>query len=108
MFQGTAMMTSRSVGFGLRRVMGGRTASFQRPPAVASIAARTYSATGASAGAVDWHGTTIVCVRKDGKVCMAGDGQVSQGSTVVKGNARKVRRIGDNILVGFAGKYHHD
>jgi len=53
--------------------------------------------------AVDWHGTTIVCVRKDGKVAMAGDGQVSQGSVVVKPNAKKIRRIGDNILVGFAG-----
>ena len=53
--------------------------------------------------AVDWHGTTIICVRKDGKVAMAGDGQVSAGPTVVKGNARKVRRLTDNILVGFAG-----
>lgn len=47
--------------------------------------------------------TTILCVRKDNMVVMAGDGQVSAGSSVVKGNARKVRRIGDNILVGFAG-----
>ena len=54
-------------------------------------------------GAVDWHGTTILCVRKDGQTVMAGDGQVSAGSTVVKGNARKVRRLGENILVGFAG-----
>lgn len=54
-------------------------------------------------GGVEWHGTTIVCVRKDGQVAMAGDGQVSMGSSVVKGNARKVRRLGDNILVGFAG-----
>ena len=54
-------------------------------------------------GAVDWHGTTIVVIRKDGKTVMAGDGQVSMGSSVVKGNARKVRRLGDNILVGFAG-----
>ena len=44
--------------------------------------------------AISMHGTTIVCVRKGNQVCMAGDGQVSQGSTVVKGNARKVRRIG--------------
>lgn len=50
-----------------------------------------------------WHGTTILCVRKDGKTVMAGDGQVSMGSNVVKGNAKKVRRLGDNILVGFAG-----
>lgn len=50
-----------------------------------------------------FHGTTILCVRKDGKTVMAGDGQVSLGSTVIKGNAKKVRRLGDNILVGFAG-----
>ena len=54
---------------------------------------------------VGWHGTTILCVRRDGKVAMAGDGQVSLGNTVVKGNARKVRRIGADgaVLAGFAG-----
>ena len=52
---------------------------------------------------IDRHGTTILVVRKDGKTVMAGDGQVSAGSSVVKGNAKKVRRLGDNILVGFAG-----
>jgi ATP-dependent HslUV protease subunit HslV len=54
---------------------------------------------------VGWHGTTILCVRRDGKVAMAGDGQVSLGQTVVKGNARKVRRIGAGgaVLAGFAG-----
>ncbi|NHO53483.1 ATP-dependent protease subunit HslV [Acetobacter estunensis] len=54
---------------------------------------------------VGWHGTTILCVRRDGEVAMAGDGQVSLGPTVIKGNARKVRRIGAkrNILAGFAG-----
>lgn len=51
-----------------------------------------------------WHGTTILCVRKGDQVVMAGDGQVSLGQTVVKGNARKIRRIGDErILAGFAG-----
>lgn len=51
-----------------------------------------------------WHGTTILCVRRGAEVVMAGDGQVSMGSTVVKGNARKVQRIGGgDILVGFAG-----
>lgn len=50
-----------------------------------------------------WHGTTIICVRKDGKVAMGGDGQVSMGSTVVKGRARKVRKLKGDILVGFAG-----
>jgi ATP-dependent HslUV protease subunit HslV len=54
---------------------------------------------------VGWHGTTILCVRKDGEVAMAGDGQVTLGQTVIKGNARKVRRIGagDKVLAGFAG-----
>jgi ATP-dependent HslUV protease subunit HslV len=47
--------------------------------------------------------TTILCVRKAGQVVMAGDGQVSLGSTVVKVTAKKVRRLNDNILVGFAG-----
>jgi ATP-dependent HslUV protease, peptidase subunit HslV len=51
-----------------------------------------------------WHGTTILSVRKGGIVAMAGDGQVSLGQTVVKGNARKVRRIANGrVLAGFAG-----
>ncbi len=50
------------------------------------------------------HATTIVTVRKNGKVVIAGDGQVSLGNTVMKGNARKVRRIGKgNVIAGFAG-----
>jgi len=51
------------------------------------------------------HATTIVTVRKNGKVVIAGDGQVSLGQTVMKGNARKVRRIGkdENVITGFAG-----
>lgn len=51
------------------------------------------------------HATTIVTVRKDDKVVIAGDGQVSLGQTVIKGNARKVRRIGKNqdVITGFAG-----
>jgi len=54
---------------------------------------------------VGWHGTTILCVRRDGHVAMAGDGQVSLGNTVIKGNARKVRRIGTGgtVIAGFAG-----
>ena len=49
--------------------------------------------------------TTVLCVRRGGKVVMAGDGQVSLGDTVVKHSARKVRRLGkgDNVLAGFAG-----
>ncbi|MBF0392158.1 MAG: ATP-dependent protease subunit HslV [Alphaproteobacteria bacterium] len=51
-----------------------------------------------------WHGTTILSVRKDGRVIIAGDGQVSLGATVIKSNARKVRRLGGGeIIGGFAG-----
>ncbi|MGF1631884.1 MAG: ATP-dependent protease subunit HslV [Kiloniellaceae bacterium] len=51
-----------------------------------------------------WHGTTILSVRKDGRVVVAGDGQVTFGNTVMKSNARKVRRLGkDNVIAGFAG-----
>jgi ATP-dependent HslUV protease subunit HslV len=51
-----------------------------------------------------WHGTTILTVRKDGKVVIAGDGQVSMGDTIMKGNARKVRPLGSgNVIAGFAG-----
>ncbi|PSJ62155.1 ATP-dependent protease subunit HslV [Pseudaminobacter soli (ex Li et al. 2025)] len=50
------------------------------------------------------HATTIVTVRKGGKVVIAGDGQVSLGQTIMKGNARKVRRLGKgNVIAGFAG-----
>jgi ATP-dependent HslUV protease subunit HslV len=51
-----------------------------------------------------WHGTTILTVRKAGKVVIAGDGQVSLGATVIKGNARKVRSVGKgDVIGGFAG-----
>jgi ATP-dependent HslUV protease, peptidase subunit HslV len=51
-----------------------------------------------------WHGTTILTVRKGGKVVIAGDGQVTLGQTIVKGNAKKVRRVGNgNVIAGFAG-----
>ena len=51
-----------------------------------------------------WHGTTILSVRKGGKVVIAGDGQVSLGQTVIKGNARKVRPLGTGqVIGGFAG-----
>jgi ATP-dependent HslUV protease subunit HslV len=53
---------------------------------------------------IGWHGTTILSVRKNGKVVVAGDGQVSLGNTVIKPNARKVRRLGDGeVIGGFAG-----
>jgi len=52
----------------------------------------------------DWHGTTILAVRKDGKTVVAGDGQVSMGQTIVKGTAKKVRRLaGGRVIAGFAG-----
>ncbi|MDC1436572.1 ATP-dependent protease subunit HslV [Gammaproteobacteria bacterium] len=51
-----------------------------------------------------YHGTTIVSVRRGNKVVIGGDGQVSQGNTVMKGNARKVRRLyNDQVIAGFAG-----
>ncbi len=54
--------------------------------------------------AIKWHGTTIVSVRKSGKVVIAGDGQVSMDQTVMKPNAKKVRPLGDGkVIAGFAG-----
>lgn len=55
-----------------------------------------------------WHGTTILAVRKDNKIVIAGDGQVTLGQTVLKSNARKVRRLksglaGSDVIAGFAG-----
>src|SRR5512146_3528956 len=50
------------------------------------------------------HGTTILCVRRDGAVAIGGDGQVTMGSTVMKHNAKKVRRLAnDKVVAGFAG-----
>lgn len=54
--------------------------------------------------ATTWHGTTILTVRKGGRVVIAGDGQVSLGATVIKSNARKVRTLGkSDVIGGFAG-----
>ena len=54
--------------------------------------------------AIDMHGTTILAVRKDGKVAIGGDGQVSMGSAVVKGSARKIRELRNGeVICGFAG-----
>ncbi len=51
-----------------------------------------------------WYGTTILCVRKDGKTVIAGDGQVTLGNTVIKSTAKKVRTLAnDSIIAGFAG-----
>ena len=59
----------------------------------------------ASHGLVQWHGTTIIGVKHGDKIVVAGDGQVSMGNTVMKPNARKVRRIGEGgkVVAGFAG-----
>ncbi len=57
-----------------------------------------------TSGQMVWHGTTILTVRKGGKVVIAGDGQVSLGQTVIKANARKVRKLGrGDVIGGFAG-----
>ncbi|KHL24437.1 peptidase [Croceibacterium mercuriale] len=64
----------------------------------------------ASHGLIQWHGTTIIGVRRNGRTVIAGDGQVSMGNTIMKPNARKVRRIGAagpggeaKVIAGFAG-----
>ncbi|MEO0872924.1 MAG: HslU--HslV peptidase proteolytic subunit, partial [Pseudomonadota bacterium] len=63
----------------------------------------------ASHGLTQWHGTTIIGVKRGDKTVIAGDGQVSMGNTVMKPNARKVRRIGEGgpehgkVVAGFAG-----
>ncbi|MSO89620.1 MAG: ATP-dependent protease subunit HslV [Rhodospirillaceae bacterium] len=57
-----------------------------------------------SVSEIRWHGTTVLSVRKGGRVVVAGDGQVTFGNTVVKSNARKVRRLADGkVIAGFAG-----
>ncbi|MEE4205306.1 MAG: ATP-dependent protease subunit HslV [Erythrobacter sp.] len=58
-----------------------------------------------SHGLIQWHGTTIIGVKRGDRTVIAGDGQVSMGNTVMKPNARKVRRIGqdDKVVAGFAG-----
>ena len=61
-----------------------------------------------SHGLIQWHGTTIIGVKQGGKTVIAGDGQVSMGNTVMKPNAKKVRRLGDgpnggSVIAGFAG-----
>ena len=57
-----------------------------------------------TADGASWHATTILTVRKDGRVVIAGDGQVSLGATIIKANARKVRQLGKGgVIAGFAG-----
>ena len=65
---------------------------------------RLMSNSAASHGLQQWHGTTIIGVKRGDKTVLAGDGQVSMGNTVMKPNAKKVRRIGDGkVIAGFAG-----
>lgn len=79
--------------------------------AIRTTAAASFHSSAPSAGANDYHGTTILCVRKNGKVCMMGDGMVSMGNMIVKPNATKIRRIlpkgiddpQKGTIVGFAG-----
>lgn len=55
-------------------------------------------------GVAQFHGTTVLCVRRDGKLALGADGQVTLGNTVMKGKAVKVRRLGEgDVLAGFAG-----
>lgn len=51
----------------------------------------------------NWHATTILCVKKDNEIVLAGDGQVSLGNTIVKATANKLRRLRNGIIAGFAG-----
>lgn len=81
----------------------GRLASLEAGAAYAHITRMSDDT--ASHGLTQWHGTTIIGVKRDGKTVVAGDGQVSMGNTVMKPNARKVRRIGEEgkVVAGFAG-----
>jgi len=64
----------------------------------------THSSASSDASSLIWHGTTILTVRKNGKVVVGGDGQVSIGQTVIKSNAKKVRKLGKgDVIGGFAG-----
>lgn len=50
-----------------------------------------------------FHATTIIGIQRDGKTIIAGDGQVSLGATIMKNNAKKIRRLNENVIAGFAG-----
>lgn len=73
-------------------------------PADLQYVTRSGDDTSAMSNAIEWHGTTVLAIRKGGKVVVGADGQVSAGNTIMKGTARKVRRLAkDSVLVGFAG-----
>ncbi len=64
----------------------------------------TQSTSSAHRDETTWYGTTILCVRKNNQVVIAGDGQVTQGPIAMKNNARKIRKLSnDSVIVGFAG-----
>src|SRR5579872_4928782 len=87
-----------------RRAAAGPLAASGRPFLTARRAALHLASMTRQTSDAPWHGTTILSLRKDGIVVVAGDGQVSMGQTVVKSNARKVRRLaGGNVIAGFAG-----
>ncbi len=80
------------------------------PPKAVALTAAGKALSPHMSNIESWHGTTILSVRKDGRVVVAGDGQVSLGQTVIKPNARKVRRLGadaadgkKSVIGGFAG-----
>jgi ATP-dependent HslUV protease subunit HslV len=71
---------------------------------LAALATSAAMASDPGSAPPSWHGTTILAVRKGARTVIAGDGQVSMGQTIVKGNARKVRRLaGGKVVAGFAG-----
>jgi ATP-dependent HslUV protease subunit HslV len=86
------------------------TSQLAKAPRFSVVSAASYHSS-AVRSVPDYHATTILCVRKNGQVCMMGDGQVSMGSMVVKPNATKIRRIlpkgstdpQKGTIVGFAG-----
>jgi len=85
--------------FGTRVATGREPVARRREPLGVVPRGRDH---GAIRGAI--HGTTVLCVRRDGKVVMAGDGQVTLGDSVIKHSAKKTRRLyNDKILAGFAG-----
>ncbi|KAK4536494.1 hypothetical protein CDCA_CDCA08G2519 [Cyanidium caldarium] len=77
------------------------------PPPLLSLTFRSSSSfplhSHSSITSNEWHGTTVLAVRRADQVCVVGDGQVSLGQTVLKPNARKVRRLGEAVVAGFSG-----
>lgn len=99
---GAASMLHRNMSTPRTRLAARAARPGLNPAAVLPISPRMESEH--SSGLPKWHGTTILSVRKSGRVVVAGDGQVSMGPTVMKPNARKVRRLHDgSVIGGFAG-----